>query len=118
MKHLTPCNFFFYLQGMRLEHVALLHDKDRLHFSLVAEDIDPPYQLASGDSFNLTEKLGSHIYEVGVKFQGNMFGSFTQTIAFDFGMRPVLTQKFVVEVGTHFVQEKVKNLREKLKFFR
>lgn len=108
----------FSLQDKRLEKVALLHNKDRLHFSLVADDQDAYCQVASGESFQESELLTPPSYRVEVRFNGGMFGSFSQWVVFDFGMRPVLVHKINVELGTVFVQEKVKKLREKLKFDR
>ena len=49
---------------------------------------------------------------------GGIFGSFSQWVVFDFGTRPVVVRKLNMELGTQFVQDKVKKLREKLDFDR
>lgn len=103
---------------MQLAKVALLHNRDRLHFELVGEDIAESCQIAPGSLFRKTDDKGTSFYEVVVYFTGGMFGSFMQWVAFDFGRQPVLVQKINVELGATFVQEKVERLREKLKFDR
>jgi len=101
-----------------LGKVALLHDRDRLHFVLRAPDLDRACQIAQGEAFaqRVGEK-GSN-YKVQVAFVGGMFGSFSQWVVFDFGQRPVLVRKVNVELGAAVVQDKVRSLREKLKFDR
>ncbi|XP_074646768.1 3'-5' exoribonuclease HELZ2-like isoform X2 [Tubulanus polymorphus] len=112
-KH-TWCFQIKCLKDVKLEKVALLQNKDRLHFSLSGPDLDQNSQLASGEKFqDETNKV-----EVKVKFQGGMFGSFSQWLIFDFGSRPVLVRKLQVEVGSSDVNEKVKKVRDKLKFER
>ena len=58
------------------------------------------------------------VYELKVKFKAGMFGSFSQWVVFDFGFQPVLVCKVNVEVGTKFIQDKVKKLRQQLQFDR
>jgi hypothetical protein len=101
-----------------LEKVALLYDQDRLHFMLRGQDLDNNCQIAQGEAFLLEVQDKLAVYRVEVSFTGGMFGSFSQWIVFDFGQRPVLVRKVNVELGTNFVQEKVKSLRDKLKFDR
>ena len=43
-----------------------------------------------------------------------MFGSFRQSIVFDFGTRPVLIRKLRVEVGHKEAHEKIYHYRQKL----
>ncbi|XP_061191305.1 helicase with zinc finger domain 2-like [Saccostrea echinata] len=97
-----------------LEKVALLYNKDRLHFSLKESEMEKNTQIAPGTSF----QIDNHRYQVEVQFTGNMFGSFNQWVIFDFGTLPVLVRKLYVEVGTIGTHEKVKSLREKLNFDR
>lgn len=100
--------------------MALLFNKDRLHFSLVGEQIERErtYQIAPGDSFATDDLSGIPTYSVHVQFVGGVFGSFMQWVVFDFGTKPVLVRKLGVELGTQFVQDKVKTLRQKLTFDR
>lgn len=101
-----------------LERVALLHDRDRLHFVLRGADLDRTCQIAQGEAFVQRVKEKACNYKVQVAFVGGMFGSFSQWVVFDFGQRPVLVRKVNVELGAAVVQEKVRSLREKLKFDR
>ncbi|KAK7002884.1 helicase with zinc finger domain 2-like isoform X1 [Biomphalaria glabrata] len=101
----------------QLHKVALLHNKDRLHFSLIGTSNSHP-QVASGDTFLSTDELGRAYYVVSVHFTASMFGSFIQWVVFDFGSRPVLVRKLAVEIGATLQQEKVRELRENLSFDR
>ena len=101
-----------------LEKVSLLHNKDRLHFCLVGEDLDDSCQIAHANSFRAPEFGAVPVYKIRVVFKGGIFGSFMQWLVFDFGSKPVLVRKLNVELGTQFVQDKVKSLREKLTFDR
>ncbi|BFZ02836.1 hypothetical protein BsWGS_05875 [Bradybaena similaris] len=96
-----------------MEKVALLHNKDRLHFSLLGVD-DSRHQVASGDLFLTIDDNGDACYKVNVCFSGGMFGSFSQWVVFDFGERPVLVKKLAVEIGDHLQHERVKELRQDL----
>ena len=96
----------------------MLYNRDRLHFSLLGEDLESLCQIAPGESFSATDDDGNAVYHVTVQFVGGMFGSFMQWVAFDFGTRPVLVKKLNVKLGVQIVQEKVKELRQKLTFDR
>lgn len=100
-----------------LEKVALLYNRERLHFSLIGSD-NSHYQVATGDIFLDTDSRGQACYKVNVHFTGGMFGSFSQWVVFDFGSRPVLVKKLAVEIGDHLQHEKVRELREDLAFDR
>lgn len=114
---LTDFVFFFYLQYV-LERVALLYNKDRLHFALQSNDIDRSCQIAQGSVFEDVDSQGLPCYRVKVQFTGTMFGSFSQWVIFDFNVEPVVVRKLSVEVGTMKTHEKVKHLRQKLHFDR
>lgn len=43
-----------------------------------------------------------------VNFTAGMFGSFSQWVIFDFGIRPVLVRKLAIEIGDHLKHEKVR----------
>jgi|SRR6218665_685665 len=107
-------------QGKRKLHkVALLYDRDRLHFTLHGQNIEKDCQIAPGESFIKSKvSAASNVYNVEVRFSSGIFGSFSQWVIFDFNDRPVLVRMVNAELGTQFVQEKVKALREKLKFDR
>ncbi|XP_012934940.1 helicase with zinc finger domain 2 isoform X2 [Aplysia californica] len=95
-----------------LERVALLYNKDRLHFVLKCPD-GSHHQVAGGDLF-LEVRGGAAVYKIEVHFTAGMFGSFSQWVVFDFGQRPVLVRKLAVEIGDQLQHEKVKELRENL----
>ncbi|KAK3756129.1 hypothetical protein RRG08_046040, partial [Elysia crispata] len=98
-----------------LEKVALLHNKGRLHFRLVSTSEEfEGYQVAPGDLFLDVDADSKACYKVIVCFSGGMFGSFSQCVVFDFGLRPVLGRKLSVEIGDQPQQEKVKELRKEL----
>lgn len=98
--------------------MALLYDRDRLHFTLHGASIEKDCQIAPGESFITSNSATSNLYNVEVRFSSGIFGSFSQWVIFDFSERPVLVRMVNAELGTQFVQEKVKALREKLKFDR
>ncbi|KAH9515064.1 hypothetical protein Btru_019075, partial [Bulinus truncatus] len=101
----------------QLQKVALLHNRNRLHFSLLGST-DQQSQVATGDSFLATDEMGRACYVVHVHFTASMFGSFSQWVIFDFDSRPVLVRKLAVEIGASLQQEKVRELRENLAFDR
>ncbi|XP_013417543.1 helicase with zinc finger domain 2 isoform X2 [Lingula anatina] len=102
----------------KLAKVALLYNKDRLHFALHSDDLSKNCQVADGEFFEEEDEKGQLSYRVEVHFTGGMFGSFSQWVVFDFGVKPALYRKLQVEVGTEEAHEKVKELREKLTFDR
>lgn len=95
-----------------------MYNRDRLHFCL-ENGVDRSCQIAEGEGFTIgVKETGEIVYHVKLKFSGGMFGSFQQWILFDFGVEPVLCRKVTVEVGTQSVHEKLRNLREQLRFDR
>lgn len=99
--------------------MALLYNHDRLHFYLVNGN-ERSCQIAQGDMFcHNVDHQGKPLYEIQLCFTGGMFGSFMQTILFDFGSQlPVLCRKVTVEIGDQSSHEKVRNLRQQLNFDR
>ncbi|XP_048248196.1 helicase with zinc finger domain 2-like isoform X1 [Haliotis rufescens] len=95
--------------------VALLYNRDRLHFSICSQD-NKTHQIAPGDTFEDVDAKGMACYRVDIKFTGGMFGSFSQWVIFDFGSEPVLVRKMSVEVGHQRIHEQVHYLRQKLAF--
>ncbi|XP_046550029.1 LOW QUALITY PROTEIN: helicase with zinc finger domain 2-like [Haliotis rubra] len=100
-----------------LQKVALLYNRDRLHFTICSQD-GKTHQIAPGDTFENTDAKGMACYRVDIKFTGGMFGSFSQWVIFDFGSAPVLVRKMSVEVGHQRIHEQVHSLRQKLAFDR
>jgi len=116
--------------GQRLKKVALLDEYDRTHFSLIGgqngslsqiggQNGSESCQLAEGEHYLTKDTKGkSFEYTVSVQFTGGIYGSFSQWITFDFGQRPVLFKKLLVELGLRSMQEQVVRVRERLKFDR
>lgn len=96
----------------------MLHNKDRLHFTLLGQEIEKNCQIAPGTAFEDVDDDGMPCYKVVVKFIGGIFGSFSQWVTFDFDFQPILVRKLSVEVGSMDTHERVKHLREQLQFDR
>ena len=90
---------------LALQKVALLYNRDRLHFSLVGAE----KQIAQGDAFAVPDSSGERSYRIRLQFTGGMFGSFQQWVIFDFGQEPVLCRKITVEVGNQDAHLKVRS---------
>ena len=103
---------------MPLERIALLYNRDRLHFNIQSSGADKGSQISPGIIFEDVDNTGNPCYIVRVNFNGTMFGSFSQWVVFDFGNQPYLVRKLAVEVGAKSSHEKVKSLRQKLQFDR
>ena len=99
-------------QKKTLHKVALLHNTDRLHFLLSAEDAD------TGKSAEESGLIAWPPNTLEVRFKGGLFGSFSQWVVFDFGRKPVLVRKLNVELGKQPQLERVKQLRERVAFER
>lgn len=94
--------------------VALLKDYDRAHFCLSGRNVGGSAQIAEGKQFVSESKRD--MYEVSVLFKGNMFGTFSQWVVFDFGSRPVIVQKLTVHAGPSHVHERMQEVQQKLGF--
>ena len=113
---MTQKLLFLHILQRQLEKVALFYNRDRLHFCL-ENGVEKSCQIAQGEMF-VRDVQGQIIYSVTVKFTGGMFGSFQQWVLFDFGTEPILCKKVTVEVGNQSDHEKLRNLREQLRFDR
>lgn len=116
-KNITFLWTFVIKSQMPLQKLALLYNKDRLHFSLTGKGLAGHCQIAQGASCEDVDQ-DMPCYRVQVKFTAAMFGSFSQWVIFDFGCEPVLVRKLSVEVGTMHMHEKIRSLRQLLKFDR
>lgn len=93
-----------------LYRVALLYDAHRPHFSITAvmagdssgqtrQEVPEACQEWTGDS--LAQNGMDHcVYKVEVAFSTEIFGTFRQTIVFDFGSEPVLMQRVMVDAAS------------------
>lgn len=99
-----------------MQKVALLHEEGALHFILVGGgSVENDCQIADGDEF-FNEDICK--YEVTVRFTGGLFGSFRQSVVFDFGQRPKLVQKLAVDLGRLEACDRLLTLRKQLNFDR
>ena len=100
--------------------VALLRNKDRLHFWFAPENQMLSHDDYDGDRLKVPAKCKGGImeYSVRVSFYGGLFGSFSQWLTFDFGTRPVVVRKLNVDVDTEEVQERMETLRQNLQMDR
>ncbi|OCT63161.1 probable helicase with zinc finger domain [Xenopus laevis] len=107
-----------------LQRVALLYDAHRPHFSIVA--------VAAGDSNShvsqevpescqewVGEKMAQNgldhcIYKVAIAFTTGIFGTFRQTVVFDFGAEPVLMQRIMVDAASTEDLEYLMHARQQL----
>lgn len=103
-----------FLQPARTLHrVALLYDANRPHFSitavsagdtssLVPQDVCPGgcQEWSGGAGLVPPNGLDHCLYTVTVVFSTEIFGTFRQTVVFDFGSEPVLTQRVLVDAAS------------------
>ncbi|CAH1274496.1 HELZ2 [Branchiostoma lanceolatum] len=81
-----------------LEHVALLFNQHRTHFSLHGTELERNCQVAEGKQFSINPS--DNTYHVEVQGTSQMFGVFHQWVVFDFGKRPVVNRRVVLYVGS------------------
>lgn len=93
-----------------LYRVALLYDAHRPHFSIVAISAgDSTTQVSQEVPENCQEWIGGkmvqngidhYIYKVSIAFNTEIFGTFRQTVVFDFGLEPVLMQRVMIDAAS------------------
>ncbi|RXN00894.1 putative helicase with zinc finger domain [Acipenser ruthenus] len=107
-----------------LYRMALLYDAHRPHFSIgVVSAGDGANQIVQEVPDNCQEWVGGNIaqngldhcvYEVVVRFSTEIFGTFRQTIVFDFGFEPVLMQRIMVDAASIEDLEHLMQARQQL----
>ncbi|RXM36792.1 putative helicase with zinc finger domain [Acipenser ruthenus] len=107
-----------------LYRMALLYDAHRPHFSIGAVSAgDGANQIVQEVPDNCQEWVGGNIaqngldhcvYEVVVRFSTEIFGTFRQTIVFDFGFEPVLMQRIMVDAASIEDLEHLMQARQQL----
>ncbi|KAM9296423.1 putative helicase with zinc finger domain [Gastrophryne carolinensis] len=107
-----------------LQRVALLYDAHRPHFSIVAisagdgstqvpQEVPDSCQEWVGE--NLTHNGIDHcVYNVVINFSTEIFGTFRQTVVFDFGEEPVLMQRIMVDAASTEDLEYLMQARQQL----
>ncbi|XP_073435910.1 probable helicase with zinc finger domain [Dendrobates tinctorius] len=107
-----------------LQRVALLYDAHRPHFSIVAISAGDGNTQASQevpDSCQewVGEKMSQNgldhcLYTVVITFTTEIFGTFRQTVVFDFGVEPVLMQRIMVDAASTEDLEYLMHARQQL----
>ncbi|CAJ0916789.1 unnamed protein product [Ranitomeya imitator] len=93
-----------------LQRVALLYDAHRPHFSIVAisagdgntqalQEVPDSCQEWVGEKMS-QNGLDHCLYTVVITFTTEIFGTFRQTVVFDFGVEPVLMQRIMVDAAS------------------
>ncbi|XP_044529899.1 probable helicase with zinc finger domain isoform X2 [Gracilinanus agilis] len=107
-----------------LYRVALLYDAHRPHFSIIGISAgDSTTQVSQEVPENCQEWIGGkmaqngldhYVYKVGVAFNTEIFGTFRQTIVFDFGLEPVLMQRVMIDAASTEDLEYLMHARQQL----
>ncbi|XP_044838879.1 probable helicase with zinc finger domain isoform X1 [Mauremys mutica] len=107
-----------------LYRVALLYDAHRPHFNIVAISAgDSTTQVSQEVPENCQEWIGGkmaqngidhYIYKVSIAFNTEIFGTFRQTVVFDFGLEPVLMQRVMIDAASTEDLEYLMHARQQL----
>uniref|UniRef100_A0A8C7Z521 Probable helicase with zinc finger domain n=1 Tax=Oryzias sinensis TaxID=183150 RepID=A0A8C7Z521_9TELE len=91
----------------KLYRIALLYDAHRPHFFITGVSAEERLQTVPKGCQEWTpgeetadNGLDQCIYKVAVGFSTEIFGTFRQTIVFDFGSEPVLMQRIMVDAAS------------------
>ncbi|XP_029140164.1 probable helicase with zinc finger domain [Protobothrops mucrosquamatus] len=107
-----------------LYRVALLYDAHRPHFSIMAISAgDSSTQIKQEVPETCQEWVGGKmaqngtdhsVYKISVVFSTEIFGTFRQTVVFDFGTEPVLMQRVMIDAASTEDLEYRMNARQQL----
>ncbi|XP_075704043.1 putative helicase with zinc finger domain, partial [Rhinoderma darwinii] len=107
-----------------LQRVALLYDAHRPHFSIVAISAgDGNTQMSQEVPESCQEWVGEMmsqngidhcLYKIVITFTTEIFGTFRQTVVFDFGVEPVLMQRIMVDAASTEDLEYLMHARQQL----
>uniref|UniRef100_A0A672IST0 Probable helicase with zinc finger domain n=1 Tax=Salarias fasciatus TaxID=181472 RepID=A0A672IST0_SALFA len=92
----------------KLYRIALLYDAHRPHFFITGVSAGDRLQAVPkscqewtpGEETAADNGLDHCVYKVAVGFSTEIFGTFRQTIVFDFGSEPVLMQRIMVDAAS------------------
>ncbi|XP_033839572.1 probable helicase with zinc finger domain [Periophthalmus magnuspinnatus] len=91
----------------KLHRIALLYDAHRPHFSITGVSVEEQLQSVAPGCQEWTSGeeasdngLDHCVYKVAVGFTTEIFGTFRQTVVFDFGSEPVLMQRIMVDAAS------------------
>ncbi|XP_025025602.1 probable helicase with zinc finger domain isoform X2 [Python bivittatus] len=107
-----------------LYRVALLYDAHRPHFSIMAISAgDSTTQIIQEVPETCQEWVGGKmaqngtdhsVYKISIAFSTEIFGTFRQTVVFDFGTEPVLMQRVMIDAASTEDLEYRMNARQQL----
>ncbi|XP_066470056.1 probable helicase with zinc finger domain isoform X2 [Tiliqua scincoides] len=107
-----------------LYRVALLYDAHRPHFTITAISAgDSTTQVSQVVPENCQEWIGGKmaqngidhsVYKISIVFSTEIFGTFRQTVVFDFGTEPVLMQRVMIDAASTEDLEYLMNARQQL----
>ncbi|XP_032994759.1 probable helicase with zinc finger domain [Lacerta agilis] len=107
-----------------LYRVALLYDAHRPHFTITAISAgDSTTQVSQAVPENCQEWIGGKmaqngidhlVYKISIAFSTEIFGTFRQTVVFDFGTEPVLMQRVMIDAASTEDLEYRMNARQQL----
>uniref|UniRef100_A0A672S7Y2 Probable helicase with zinc finger domain n=1 Tax=Sinocyclocheilus grahami TaxID=75366 RepID=A0A672S7Y2_SINGR len=108
-----------------LHRIALLYDANRPHFSITVvsagdASTQVPQEVCEGgcqewSAAGLVQNGMDHcLYTVVVSFSTEIFGTFRQTVVFDFGSEPVLMQRVMVDAASIEDLEHLMQARQQL----
>lgn len=101
-----------------LRAVALLQDTHRNHFSITKICAhDKIFHLPNNQEFLNLEKFSNTSptqYQIVITFQTTIFGTFRQSVVFDFGFEPVLVKHLCVDVVPDAEIEKINEIRKEI----
>uniref|UniRef100_A0A671KAV6 Probable helicase with zinc finger domain n=1 Tax=Sinocyclocheilus anshuiensis TaxID=1608454 RepID=A0A671KAV6_9TELE len=108
-----------------LHRIALLYDANRPHFSIMVvsagdASTQVPQEVCEGgcqewSAAGLVQNGMDHcLYTVVVSFSTEIFGTFRQTVVFDFGSEPVLMQRVMVDAASIEDLEHLMQARQQL----
>ncbi|XP_053231317.1 probable helicase with zinc finger domain isoform X1 [Podarcis raffonei] len=107
-----------------LYRVALLYDAHRPHFNITAISAgDSTTQVSQAVPENCQEWIGGKmaqngidhsVYKISIAFSTEIFGTFRQTVVFDFGTEPVLMQRVMIDAASTEDLEYRMNARQQL----
>uniref|UniRef100_A0A665V716 Probable helicase with zinc finger domain n=1 Tax=Echeneis naucrates TaxID=173247 RepID=A0A665V716_ECHNA len=92
----------------KLYRIALLYDAHRPHFFITGVSAGERLQAVPkgcqewtpGEDTASDNGLDNCVYKVSVNFSTEIFGTFRQTVVFDFGSEPVLMQRIMVDAAS------------------
>lgn len=101
--------------------VALLHDVHRSYFKinkvlLITNHATTELELKNSQEwlFGIKENILVSSYQITIGFKTDIYGTFRQTVVFDFGCEPVLAKNLCVDVIPAEEAQKIKEIRQEI----